>query len=332
VVPFLKKEVVTASAPAKVILFGEHFVVYGEPAVVLAIDKRAYTSVQLRKDERVYIDSTGLGVSGTFKRERFQAEKGGSKARLKLEPIKNAVQQVLERAKTKAGVNVRIHSDIPVSAGLGSSAAVATSTIVAVSNLLGIELSRDLIFRMAYESERLIHGTPSGIDPAISTYGGALQFQKGKDFAPLNVQTNIPLVVGNTRVERSTGELVALVRHIREYYPSIIDPIIRTGGKIALDAVEALKRGDMATVGELMNINHALLGAVGVSHESLERLVYAARRGGALGAKLTGGGGGGCMIALAEAGKLKRVVKAIQQVGGTAFVAKKTDQGVRIER
>jgi len=322
---------VTASAPAKVILFGEHFVVYGEPAVVLAIDKRAYATAQLRKDQRIYINSTDLRVSGTFKGERFQAEKGGSKARLKLEPIKNAVQQVLERAERKTGVNVKINSDIPVSAGLGSSAAVATSSIVAVSNLLGIELSRDQIFYMAYESERLVHGTPSGIDPAISTYGGALQFQREKDFISLNVQTNIPLVVGNTRVERSTGELVANVRRIKEHYPSIIDPIIGVGGKIALDAVEALKKGDLFTVGELMNINHALLCAIGVSHEALARLVYAAREGGALGAKLTGGGGGGCMIALAEAGKLKRVVKAIEQVGGTAFVAKKTNQGARIE-
>jgi len=140
------------------------------------------------------------------------------------------------------------------------------------------------------------------------------------------------LVIGNTRVERSTGELVATVQHIREHYPSIIEPIMRTGGKIAFDAVEALKKGDFPTVGELMNINHALLCAVGVSHESLERLVFAARKGGALGAKLTGGGGGGCMIALAETGKLKRVVKAIERVDGTAFVARKTDQGVRIER
>jgi len=323
---------VTASAPAKVILFGEHFVVYGEPAVVLAIDKRAYTTVQLRKDQRIYIDSTDLRVSGTFRGKRFQAEKGGSKARLKLEPVKNAVQQVLEKAERKTGVNVRINSDIPVSAGLGSSAAVATSTILAVSNLLGMKLSRDQIFYMAYESERLVHGTPSGIDPAISTYGGALQFQKGKDFVSLNVQTNIPLVVGNTKVERSTGELVAMVHRMREHYPIITNLIIRIGGKIAVDAVEALRKSDLQTVGELMNINHALLCAVGVSHEALERLVLAARKGGALGAKLTGGGGGGCMIALAEPGKLKRVVKAIERVGGTAFVARKTDQGAIIER
>jgi len=331
VVPSLTKEAVTASAPAKVILFGEHFVVYGEPAVVLAIDKRAYATAQLRKDERIYIDSIDLGVSGTFKGDRFQAERGGYKAHLQLEPVKNAVQQVLKKAERKAGVSVRINSDIPVSAGLGSSAAVATSTVVVVSNLLGTELSRDQIFRMAYESERLVHGTPSGIDPAIATYGGALQFQKGKDFIPLNVQTDIPLTIGNTGVERSTGELVATVRQMKEHYPIISNLIIRTGGKIALDAVEALKKGDLQTVGELMNINHALLCAVGVSHEALERLIYAARNGGALGAKLTGGGGGGCMIALAQTDKLKRVAKAISQAGGEAFIARKTDEGVRVE-
>ena len=327
----LKKGAVTASAPAKVILFGEHFVVYGEPAIVLAIDKRAYAHAQLRKDKRVYINSADMHVSGTFMGERFQAAKGGSKARAKLEPVKSAIQQVLGRAQKKIGVNVRINSDIPVSAGLGSSAAVATSTIMAVSHLLGMELPRDQIFRMAYESERIVHGTPSGIDPAISTYGGSLQFQRGKDFLPLNVQANIPLVIGNTRVERSTGDLVANVRRIREHYSSIIDPIIKAGGKIAVDAVEALRQNDLRTVGDLMNINHALLCAVGVSHEALERLVYAARKGGALGAKLTGGGGGGCMIALPEEKKLKQVMKAIERAGGTAFMARKTDVGAQVE-
>ena len=329
--PSSKKEEVTASAPAKVILFGEHFVVYGEPAIVLAIDKRAYVSANLRKDDRIYIDSSKLRVSGTFKGKAFHGEKGGSKACVKLEPVKSAVQQVLQRVDKKIGVNVQINSDIPVSAGLGSSAAVATSTIMAVSQLFGMELPHDQIFRMAYESECLVHGTPSGIDPAISTYGGSLQFQRGKDFVPLNVQADVPLVIGNTRVERSTGELVANVRRIREHYSSIIDPVIKAGGKIAVDAIDALKHNDLQTVGDLMNINHALLSAIGVSHEALERLVYAARKGGALGAKLTGGGGGGCMIALAEEKKLKQVMNAIERVGGTTFMARKTDDGVRIE-
>jgi len=330
--PSVKKEAVTASAPAKVILFGEHFVVYGQPAVVLAIDRRASATAQLRKDERISINSVDLRISGTFKGDRFQALRGGIKARSRLEPIKNAVHQVLEKAQKRTGVNVTIRSNIPIAAGLGSSAAVAASTVAAVGHLLGIELSRDQIFHMAYEAERLVHGTPSGIDPAISTYGGALQFQKGKDFVDLGIQTNVPLVIGNTKVGRSTGTLVAKVRRVKDKYPSVIDLVAIAGARTALLAVEALKTGNLQTVGELMDINHALLSAVGVSHESLERLIYAARNSGAYGAKLTGGGGGGCMIALAEENKLRKTMVAIERAGGTAFEARKTDEGVRVER
>jgi mevalonate kinase len=326
----IKNKIVTASAPAKVILFGEHFVVYGQPAIVLAIDKRANVTAQLRKDDRISISSSDLRIAGTFKGDKYLAQKGGAKARTKLEPAKSAVQQVLEKAGSKkTGVDVHISSNIPVSAGLGSSAAVATATVAAVGRLLDAELTRDQIFRMAYQSECLVHGTPSGIDPAISTYGGALQFQKNRDFIDLKVQTNVPLVIGNTKVERSTGELLAIIRRTRESLPSIVDLLMVAGARTALLAVDALRKGELKTVGELMNINHALLCAVGVSHESLERLVYAARNSGAFGAKLTGGGG--CMIALAEQNRQKKVMKAIERAGGTVFEACKSDEGVRIE-
>jgi len=326
----IKNEAVTASAPAKAFLFGEHFVVYGQPAIVLAIDKRANVTAQLRKDDRISISSSNLRIAGTFKGDKYQAQKGGAKARIKLEPAKSAVQQVLEKVGSKkTGVDVRISSNIPVSAGLGSSAAVATATVAAVGRLLDAELTRDQIFRMAYQSECLVHGTPSGIDPAISTYGGALQFQKNRDFIDLKVQTNVPLVIGNTKIERSTGELLAIIRRTRESLPSIVDLLMVAGARTALLAVDALRKGELKTVGELMNINHALLCAVGVSHESLERLVYAARNSGAFGAKLTGGGG--CMIALAEQNRQKKVMKAIERAGGTVFEACKSDEGVRIE-
>ena len=321
---------VIASAPAKVILFGEHFVVYGEPAIAIAIDKRAYAEATLRKDKLIYINSVNLGVSGFFKGKYFQPEK--NKAALdKLVPIKNSVTRVLGKANETIGVNIDIQSDIPASAGLGSSAAVAVSTTAAVGHLVGVELSNEDVFEIALDAERLIHGTPSGIDPAISTYGGTIIFQKGKDFKPLDVKLSIPLVVGNTKLERSTGELVAAVRRRRDYYPSIVGEIIKIGGEIALRAIEALKRGDLKVLGELLNINHALLSVVGVSNEALDHLIYAARNSGACGAKLTGGGGGGCIIALTEDSRIKKVIEAIERAGGTAFQARKTDEGVRVE-
>lgn len=322
---------VRASAPAKIILFGEHFVVYGEPAIVLAIDKRVRASAELRTDQRMYINSLDLGSSGFFMGEQFHPERGGKEARTKLEPVRIAIQRVLNRSEREAGVDVEIRSSIPVAAGLGSSAAVAAAVAAAVSRLLDVELSGEEVFRIAYEAERFVHGTPSGIDPAISTHGGVFLFRRDRGFTPLDVKEDMPLVIGDTGMERSTGDLVAMVRKRRKEYPSIIDPIIKAGGEISLRAVEALETGDLHTLGYLMNLNHALLCAIGVSNETLERLVYAARKAGALGAKLTGAGGGGCMIALCLPEKTQRVAEAIERAGGTAFVARKTDEGVRIE-
>ncbi len=322
---------VTASAPAKTILFGEHFVVYGEPAIVLAIDKRVQASVELRADQRIYINSLDLGFSGFFIEESFQPEHGCQEAQKKLEPVRVAIQRVLDRSERGSGVSVEIRSSIPMAAGLGSSAAVAAAVVFAVSQLLDVELSRDEVFHIVYEAERFVHGTPSGIDPAISTHGGVLLFRKDRGFTPLYVKQDLPLVIGDTGVKRFTGELVAMVRKRRKRYPSIFDSIMKTGGEITLRAVEALENRDLRTLGELMNINHALLCAIGVSSEPLERLVDAARKAGALGAKLTGAGGGGCMIALCLPEKTKPVGEAIERAGGTAFLARKTGEGVRIE-
>ena len=322
---------VTVSAPAKIILFGEHFVVYGEPAIVLAIDKRAYASADIRKDKRIYIDSIDLGISGFFEGDIFYEERGDQTARRTLEPLKIAIEGVLERSRMNVGVSVKVRSTIPVAAGLGSSAAIAAAVVTAVGRLLDLELSKEEIFRISYEAERYVHGTPSGIDPTISTYGGVLLYRRDKGFSQIKVKGEIPLVIGDTGVKRSTGDIVARVREISEQYPSIIKPLLRIGGKIALRAVEALETGDLYALGELMNVNHGLLCAVGVSDASLERLVYAAREAGALGAKLTGAGGGGCMIALAKPDKLVRVVDAIERAGGKAFGVRLADEGVRIE-
>ena len=323
---------VIASAPAKTILFGEHFVVYGEPAIVLAIDMRARATAKLRQDQHIYINAVDLESSGSFAGRDFQAERGDQEARMKLEPTRIAVQRVLDLSERNTGVSVEIRSSIPVAAGLGSSAAVVTAVAAAVSRLLGVHLSQEEIFKIAYEAETVVHSTPSGIDPAVSTYGGALLFDRNKGLKPLNIEANIPLVIGNTGIERSTGELVSTVHKMREQYPSIINPILKIGGQTASSAVEALKGGNLHALGELMNINHALLYAIGVSDENLERLVYAARKAGALGAKLTGIGSRGCMIALSHQDKTEMIMNAIKSAGGSAFLARITNDGVKIER
>jgi mevalonate kinase len=324
---------VIASAPAKIILFGEHFVVYGEPAIVLAIDKRAYATVDHSDDKCLHVRSANLNLRGYFKDGIFKVEQGDMReAKLKFEPVKVAVEKVLAAYKDNVGLDVEINSTVPVGAGLGSSAAVVAAVTVAVGALLNVKMSKEDVFRVALEAERVVHGTPSGVDPAIATFGGTLLFQTDTGFKPLEVKTEIPLVIGDTGVERSTKVQVDKVRTITGNYPQIVELIRKAAREIVLRALDAFKRNDLKTLGDLMNINHALLYGVGVSDESLEWLINAAKKAGALGAKLTGAGGGGCMIALANNEKLQGVLDAIMRAGGRPFIARKTDEGVRIER
>jgi mevalonate kinase len=322
---------VKASAPAKTILFGEHFVVFGELAVAMAIDLRAHVSAESRRDKRIYIESETLGVSGYFIKQNFLLKEGDKEKDQRLEPIRVAVKRVQDHSKKEWGVDIKIDSKIPVAAGLGSSAAILAATTAAVNELFEVGLSSKEIFQITCEAENIVHGTSSGIDPAISTYGGVLLFSKRTGFSFLSIEKTIPLVIGDTKMKRSTGEMVSKVTRDRDDYSMIFDPIIEIGGNIAVFAVEALEKGDLTSLGRLMNINHGLLSSVGVSNMALERLVYAARRAGAFGSKLTGAGGGGCMIALTSPENLRRVSEAIEYEGGVSIKAEKSNEGVRIE-
>lgn len=324
---------VVASAPAKIILFGEHFVVYGEPAIVLAIDRRAYATVDLNDDKSLQVQSSNLKLKGCFKDGMFKVEQGDAReARSRFEPVRLAVEKVLAKYGANIGLNVEINSTVPVAAGLGSSAAVVAAVTAGVGALLKVKMSKEDVFAIALEAEKTVHGTPSGVDPAIATYGGSILFQTDTGFKPLEVKAQIPLVIGDTGVERYTRIQVEKVRRIADNYPQVMEPLRKAAREIVLRGIDALKENDLDTLGELMNINQALLYGIGVSDESLEWLINAARKAGALGAKLTGAGGGGCMIALANDEKLGTVQDAIMRAGGRPFMARKTDEGVKIER
>ena len=320
---------VLASAPGKVILCGEHAVVFSEPAIVMAINKRAFVSAELRSDNAVYISSTDLNLSGCFTEETFKSEVKESEAAAKLRPIWVAVKKTLELSNKNLGVNVFVHSVIPPSIGLGSSAAVAVATVAAVGRATGIRVSKKEICSVAHEAEKVVHGQPSGIDTSISTYGGVIAFRRDEGFVPLKTHTRISIIIGNTKIERSTGDLVRHVRKLRELYPNVINPLIHAIGHVSVMAAEALRKGNLSQLGNLMNINHGLLVAIGVSNENLDRLVAVAREAGALGAKLTGAGGGGCMIALTTSGKAKLIAKAISEAGGDSMIIRGSAGGVR---
>ncbi len=327
---------VLASAPAKIILFGEHSVVYGKPAIAAAIDMRTYVRAEFNKNGRIRIEARDIktpGLTVSFSEDQIYFETDYGKAAEVLSYVREAINLVMEEADRQKGVTVSITSQIPVGAGLGSSAAVAVATIGAVSKLLGLELSGEEIARLGHRVELLVQGASSGIDPTISAIGGFLHYERGS-FEHLPFM-ELPIVVGYTGSSGSTKELVAMVRETYEEMPDIIEPILLSMGKVVDKAREILiseldEDIRFRLLGKLMNINHGLLDALGVSTKKLSELVYAAKTAGALGAKITGAGGGGCMYALAP-GKQNEVATAIKIAGGVPMITRISREGLRIE-
>lgn len=295
-----------ASAPGKAILFGEHFVVYGEPAIAVALDLRVKVTVY--KSQSTFIEGFRTAL------------------------VEKAVDVALKAVNSEdKNVHVKIESDLPVSVGLGSSAATASAIIAAIAGLFGVKLSKDELLNMALECEKTVHVNPSGIDPAVSVNGGAILYQRGVGIKQVKLREGFTLIIGNTGEGRSTGVMVEKVRAFTEKRRDVMDGLRKTYSSTVLRALEALEKGDFEELGILMNINHGLLEALGVSNFKLNKLVYASREAGALGAKLTGGGGGGCMIALAPKDRLKSVVEAIVRAGGEPMITPISKVGVIYE-
>ena len=318
-----------ASAPGKIILTGEHFVVYGEPALVVAIDRRVMVKASERRDEALRVVSD-LGVEGIFEGDSFTLEKGGPDSKRFLEPVHIAAEAVMSRIGVRRGLDLEVQSTIPIGAGLGSSSAVSVATVASVGRALGVELSQQDIADLAFVAERFVHINPSGVDPTISTYGGVILYKRGEGIKRLQLTPNLSLVIGNTGLSRNTGSLVKYVRERRDRLPTVINPLIELAGVLTRRTVEALLEGDVQKFGELMDVNHGFLVAVGVSNEALDRLIYAARGAGALGAKLTGAGGGGCMVALCTRGTQATVAEAIRKAGGIPITAETVETGVQV--
>ncbi len=319
-----------AAAPGKIILTGEHFDVHGAPALVAAIDMYSVVTAEERSDPWTEISSTSLGHSAKFRGNMCRPIIGGKKACNTLKPIYVASQFIKRHFDVRgSGFSLRIDSKIPVAVGLGSSAATAVATMAAISKLYSHKIDREMIMKTAYQSERMIHGTPSGIDQTISTYGGIISYSRGKTFQRITPSRSISLVVGNTEKTRSTGRMVDKVREQMDQSGTFKKEIMSSVMQISQSAVRALRLGDLPKLGDLMNSNQELLGMVGASTIELDSLILAARHAGAFGAKMTGAGGGGCMIALCPGGRESKIAAAIRRAGGMAYHMSLDKTGVR---
>ncbi|MFA9503833.1 mevalonate kinase [Natrinema sp. H-ect1] len=292
-----------SSAPGKVYLFGEHAVVYGEPAVPCAIERRARVEVRRRDDGRLRVNAEDLSLNG------FTVEYGAtadarpdvdvpeSLVTAATQYVDGAIEQVREvTGAEEAGFDVTIESDIPLGAGLGSSAAVVVAAIDAATRELGVTLDRDELAERAYRTESQVQdGQASRADTFCSATGGAVRVE-GDDCRSLEAP-ELPIVIGFDGGAGETGQLVAGVRDLREEY-DFAAHTVEAIGDVVRNGEDALADGDVEEIGRLMDFNHGLLSALGVSSRSLDTMVWAARDAGAHGAKLTGAGGGGCIVAL----------------------------------
>ncbi len=296
----------TCSAPGKIYLFGEHAVVYGEPAIACAIELR--TRVTARSSQVISI-SSDIGTTGLD---------------FDIHPYVSAAIKKLGTPN----VSIEVTSQLPVGSGLGSSAAVTIATLAAINLEFRLGHSDEEIAGMGHDIEKEVQGAASPTDTFVSTFGGVVEIPSRKKL-PL---FDCGIVIGNTNKGASpkkTAKLVKQVAQLREKYPGSINPIIKTIGSLSKNGENLLAKKDYNSLGKLMNVNHGLLDALGVGTAELSSLVYAARDAGAYGAKITGAGGGGCMVALTDSPG--EVAAAIERVGGQAIITALTPIGVRKE-
>lgn len=297
---------ITCSAPGKIYFSGEHAVVYGEKAIAAAIDLRTRVTVQPSGD---FIINSSLGSTGLDDRKHPY--------------VTQCVRKIKDFIPT--GVKIDITSDLPVGSGLGSSAAVTIATLYALSICFDTNHTLSDIADLGYEIERTLQGVASPTDTFVSTMGGVIT-------VPDRQTLTLPkchIVVGNTGSFSSTRELVASVNSLKQTYPDTIDPVISAIGKLADYGSGLIIDLNYPALGRLMNINHGLLDALGVGSNELSHLTWASREAGAWGAKTTGAGGGGCMVAITD--QPEKVARAIKSAGGQAFITHVTPYGVKAE-
>jgi mevalonate kinase len=294
-------------ASGKAILFGEHAVVYNRPAIAIPVRSLTVTAEAERVREASVLHSslyTGPILTAPGR----------------LLPTATALAATLEAFDaTGTGIDVRVRSAIPAERGVGSSAAVAAAVVSAVAGALGVELDADARHELIQTAERAAHGSPSGLDARAVVADGPVWFQQGA-VADLDVAAPLTLVIADSGVKGRTREAVAAVREHREADPVAVDAIIDALGALSLLGRDALAEADAEALGEAMCDAHTLLGRLGVGDPALDRLANAAMRVGALGAKLTGGGRGGCVLLLARDPDHAAVLAATVREAGAAAV------------
>lgn len=297
-----------AYAPGKLILLGEHAVVYGQPALAGAIDRGCWVKLQRH---------AALGVEFVWESAISESVRASDL------PYRAFAAALESLGLPLQGWRVFVNSAIPLGAGLGSSAALSVAMVRALSGAsqalgLGV-VSTEAQLALALQLEALFHGRSSGLDVTLSFHAQSGLFSKEAGFTPWvrAAQPPVRLVVANSGIARSTYVWVEQVARLRAAQPEVVDGLFEQIGALVREAWLALQAGELAQLGQLMTHNHALLQSLNLSNQTLERIIDIAAKTGALGAKITGAGGGGAVLILAP-GLEERVIQALSQEGFSA--------------
>ncbi|KAF9099618.1 Mevalonate kinase [Mortierella sp. AD031] len=342
------------SSPGKVILFGEHAVVYGKVATAGSLGLRSYSLIQTRADKKIEVNLPDVQLARSWNIQNVprQARWEGypypppSMNTELLDQLTKFVDLGSQTNRSQAaiallylhsflttddifsqGYDFVVRSNLPVGAGLGSSASYSVCVATALLQLNGylstgdldVAQQRDLVNQWAFQAEKVIHGNPSGIDNTVSTLGGAVMFKKGEKIEPLPGFQSLRFLLTNTRVPRETQVQVANVRKLHEKFPTVVNPMLDAINEISnscrdIFSQEGLDRSHLLSrFGELVDVNHGLLAALGVSHPSLEKVREISSKLG-LKSKLTGAGGGGCALTLIRDDVTPETVAVVKQL------------------
>lgn len=319
---------VIISVPGKLMLMGEYAVVYGQPCIVSAVNQRMKVSAESINEPVFKLEAADLNVIN-YQKPISDLGKGEVLKEAKFAEF--SVRNFVDKYKITSGFSIKTQSAFSANFGFGSSSAVVVGALKALVELHQMKISDKELFDIAYKTVLDVQGKGSGFDVAAAIYGGTIYFKnKGEIIEQLEID-NLNLIVGYSGVKADTVSMVNIVSEKMKNYKEGMEKIFDNIGRLVEEAKIAIKDKDLERVGTLMDYNQSYLEDLGVSTDKLNLMIDAAKKAGAYGAKLSGAGGGDCMIALVSSENKIKVGKAIADAGGEIINVNINAPGVRVE-
>ena len=311
--------ILKASAPGKVILFGEHFVVFGKKAILASIDKRVTVTSEKNEENTISVKSNlgQLTESNTVLIEEINSP---------LKPFFYIAKSMIDQFKFKGGINIVINSEIPSGIGLGSSSACCVAGAASISNLF-TKLSREEIIDLAVKAEQTIFKNTSGADCTVCTHGGIIEYEKNTGFKKINSKNNFILIIINSGQTHSTNLTVSKVKNFKEKNEEQFLTLCEKEELLIENIKQALEKNDLTAIGKSMIENQKYLEEIGVSNDKLREMLVSVENS-SYGAKITGAGEGGCIIALADDSNLEKTMNYLRSKNYECFSVKIDSKGL----